>query len=1034
MKLPEFSVNRRVTTAMLAMILVVLGSLSFTRLGLDFFPDLEFPTVSIITTYTGVSSEDMENTVTRPLEQVINSVSRVKKVTSTTSEGVSLIMVEFEWGTNLDFAAQDIRDQIGLYRNFIPEEASDPLTVKFNIAMWPVVFWGVTSDMPTSELKDLVDDEVAMRLERIDGVASAQVFSTDVREILVDVDRAALESRMLSLDQIVMALRLENLNLPAGYITERHSEFLVRTMGEFDGLEDIENTMVGSTQTGDPVFLRDVAEVRDTMKDTRFVARVQRENGVYLFVSKRSGANTVITAEAVKEELERIKPTLPPDVNFYIAMDQSDMIQQVVRRTGNNALMGGVLAIFFIFIFLRNWRPTLTIALAIPLSIITTFIAFYSAGYTLNLLTMGGLALGIGMLVDNAVVVIENIYRHLEDGATRGEAAKKGASEVGMAITASTLTTIAVFFPMMFATGITGKLTRGLALAIAFSLLASLFVALTIIPMAASLLFKEQSHGPVSVGKPKRRRFDRLRDLYRKWLHRALQRRGRVLAGALVLFLLSFALMPFIGMEFMPASDRDMLVLKVIMPVGTALEETDRVVAEVEELLSRHPYVDIISAQIGSQAEENPADSASEFSTSGAHEGLLWVGLVTQDERPISDLEILEEIRSRLPRFKDVRFEALDMGQMMMGAASAPIEIKIFGKEIPRLKEIADEIVASIRDVEGLRDVAHTFSEGKPEYQIRIDRGRASRLGLTVGQIGNAVKTASLGQVATRYREGDEETDVRVRFNERFRSDLDGIRNIPIMTPMGVMVRLDQVATITQGEGPIRITRENQAREVTVSANIAGRDLNSIMQDVIQRTADLQRSLPSGYFLEFGGQFQEMQSAFLIMIGVFALATLLVYMIMASQFESFKHPLVIMFTIPLSLIGVVLALLITNMTVSLVSLIGFVMLGGIAVNNGIVMVDYINQLKQRGVEKKEAILQACSVRLRPVLITALTTIMGMVPMAISTSAGSEMRAPMAVTVIGGLVATTVLTLFVIPIIYSLFDRASFKPPKEAVQP
>jgi HAE1 family hydrophobic/amphiphilic exporter-1 len=1034
MKLPEFSVNRRVTTAMLAMILVVLGLLSFTRLGLDFFPDLEFPTVSIITTYTGVSSEDMENTVTRPLEQVINSVSRVKKVTSTTSEGVSLIMVEFEWGTNLDFAAQDIRDQIGLYRNFIPEEASDPLTVKFNIAMWPVVFWGVTSDMPTSELKDLVEDEVAMRLERIDGVASAQVFSTDVREILVDVDRAALESRMLSLDQIVMALRLENLNLPAGYITERHSEFLVRTMGEFDDLEDIENTMVGSTQTGDPVFLRDVAEVRDTMKDTRFVARVQRENGVYLFVSKRSGANTVITAEAVKEELKRIKPTLPPDVNFYMAMDQSDMIQQVVRRTGNNALMGGVLAIFFIFIFLRNWRPTLTIALAIPLSIITTFIAFYSAGYTLNLLTMGGLALGIGMLVDNAVVVIENIYRHLEDGATRGEAAKKGASEVGMAITASTLTTIAVFFPMMFATGITGKLTRGLALAIAFSLLASLFVALTIIPMAASLLFKEQSHGPVSEGKPKRRRFDRLRDRYRKWLHKALQRRGRVLAGALALFLLSFVLMPFIGMEFMPASDRDMLVLKVLMPVGTALEETDRVVAEVEELLSRHPYVDIISAQIGSQAEENPADSASEFSTSGAHEGLLWVGLITQDERPISDLEILEEIRSRLPHFKDVRFEALDMGQMMMGAASAPIEIKIFGKEISRLKEIADEIVAGIRDVEGLRDVAHTFSEGKPEYQIRIDRGRASRLGLTVGQIGNAVKTASLGQVATRYREGDEETDVRVRFNERFRSNLDGIRNIPIMTPMGVMVRLDQVAAITQGEGPIRITRENQAREVTVSANIVGRDLNSIMQDVIQRTADLQRSLPSGYFLEFGGQFEEMQSAFLIMIGVFALATLLVYMIMASQFESFKHPLVIMFTIPLSLIGVVLALLITNMTVSLVSLIGFVMLGGIAVNNGIVMVDYINQLKQRGVEKKEAILQACSVRLRPVLITALTTIMGMVPMAISTSAGSEMRAPMAVTVIGGLVATTVLTLFVIPIIYSLFDRVSFKPPKEAVQP
>jgi len=1034
MKIPEISVNRRVTTAMLAMILVVLGSLSYTRLGLDFFPDLEFPTVSVITTYSGVSSEDMENTVTRPLEQVINSVSRVKKVTSSTSEGVSLIMVEFEWGTNLDFAAQDIRDQIGLYRNFIPEDASDPLTVKFNISQWPVVFWGITSDMPTSQLKELIEDEVAMRLERIEGVASAQVFSTDVREILVNVDRAALESRMLSLDQILMALRLENMNLPAGYLTERHSEYLIRTLGEFDELEDIAATVIGATQTGEPVYLRDVAEVLDTMKDSRFIARVQRENGVYLFVSKRSGANTVITAEAAKKELERIKPTLPPDVQFYIAMDQSDMVLQVVQRTGNNALVGGILAILFIFIFLRNWRPTLTIGLAIPLSIITTFIAFYAAGYTLNLLTLGGLALGIGMLVDNAIVVIENIFRHLEEGASREEAAKSGASEVGMAITASTLTTIAVFFPMMFATGITGKLTRGLALAIAFSLVASLFVALTIIPMAASLLFKEQRYRADERGKVGHRRFEQVRNRYRRWLHKALQRRGRVLAGTLAVFLLSFVLIPFIGTEFMPASDRDMLVLKVKMPVGTALEETDRVVTRVEELLQQNPYVDIISAQLGSQAEDNPADSASEFSSSGPHEALLWVGLVTQDQRPVSDLDILEDIRSRLPRLTDVKFESLDMGQMMMGGAQAPVEIKIFGKEIFRLKEIADDITARIRDVDGLRDVTHTFTEGKPEYQIRIDRGKAARLGLTIGQIGNAVQTASLGQVATRYRQGDEEVDVRVRFNERFRDSLDDIRNIPIMTPAGVMVRLDQVASIVPGEGPIRITRENQAREVTVSANISGRDLGSIMRDVIQRTADLQRSLPSGYFLEFGGQYEDMQEAFLIMVGVFALATLLVYMIMASQFESFKHPLVIMFTIPLALIGVVLALLISGKTVSLVSLIGFVMLGGIAVNNGIVMVDYINQLKRRGVEKKEAILQACSVRLRPVLITALTTIMGMIPMAISTSAGAEMRAPMAITVIGGLAATTLLTLFVIPIIYSLFDRVSFNPKKAADEP
>ncbi len=1033
MKIPEFAVNRKVTTAMLAMILVVLGMLSFTRLGLDFFPDLEFPTVSVITTYTGVSSEDIENTITRPLEQVINSVSRVKKVTSQTSEGFSLIMVEFEWGTNLDFAAQDIRDQIGLYRNFIPEDASDPLTVKFNMSQWPVVFWGIISDMPTSELKDLIEDEVAMRLERIDGVASAQVFSTDVREIVVEVDKAALESRMLTLDQILVALRMENLNLPAGHITERYTEFLVRTLGEFQNLEDISNTVIASTQTGDPVYLKDLAEVRDTMKESRYLARVQRENGVYLIVSKRSGANTMLTAEAVKQEMERIKPSLPEDVEFHIAMDQSEMIQMVVRRTGNNALVGGILAIFFIFLFLRNWRPTLTIGLAIPLSVITTFIAFYAAGYTLNLLTLGGLALGIGMLVDNAVVVIENIFRHLEEGATRDEAAKKGASEVGMAITASTLTTIAVFFPMMFATGITGKMTRGLALAIAFSLVASLFVALTVIPMTASLLFKVQRYRPGPDEKAKSQGFVHMRERYRRWLHWALKRRGRVLAATLVIFFLSFALFPYIGMEFMPAQDQDMLILNVKMPVGTSLEETDRVVRLVEDLMAQDPTIEMISAQIGSQAEDNPADSAQGFGNSGPHEAILWVGLVGQDERDLSDLEILENLRRKLPQLQDVKFEAVDMGQQMMGGASAPVEIKIFGKEISRLKEIADEIVVRIQDVEGLRDVRHTFSEGKPEYQIHIDRGRAARLGLTVGQVANSVEASSLGKVATLFREGDEEVDVRVRFAKRFRDDLEDIRNIPILSPAGAMVRLDQLATILEAEGPIQITRENQARVVTISANILGRDLGSVMQEVIERTADLERNLSSGYFIEFGGQYEQMQEAVVIMIGVFALAILLVYMIMASQFESFKHPLVIMFTIPLALIGVVLALLITGATLSLVSMIGFVMLGGIAVNNGIVMVDYINQLKRRGIEIKEAILQACTVRLRPVLITALTTIMGMVPMAMSTSAGSEMRAPMAITVIGGLTATTLLTLFIIPIIYSLFDRVSFNPKKAKEQ-
>lgn len=1027
MKLPEFSVTRRVTTAMIAMILVVVGMISFSRLGLDFFPDIEFPTVSIVTIYSGASSEDIENTITKPLEQVISSVNRVKKVMSTTSEGLSLIMVEFEWGTNLDFAAQDARDQIGLYRSYLPEEAADPLVVKFSMSQMPIIFYGITAKMPAIELKRLIEDDVAPRLERIDGVAAAQVFAMDIREILVEIDKNALEVRSLSLDRVLFSLRMENMNLPAGNIVERHSDYLVRTMGEFQSLDDIRQTVVGSTQRGDPIYLRDIAEVRDTLKETRYVGRIQGQNGVFLIVSKRSGANTAIAGEAVKKELEEIKKTLPGGIEFYSAMDQADMIRRVTSRTADNALVGGILAILLIFLFLRNWRPTLTIALAIPLSIITTFIAFYLAGYTLNLLTLGGLALGIGMLVDNAIVVIENIFRHIEDGKGRKEAAMTGATEVGMAITASTLTTIAVFFPLVFAQGITGKLTRGLALAIAFSVVSSLFIALTIVPMVASFIFKERKEEERTSLKPKKKKeFERFKAVYEKFLTSALRNRWKVLAGVLGVFVLSLALIPFLGTEFMPAMDRDMILLRVKMPIGTSLEETNRVIRIVEDLMAQQPEVTIITAQAGSQAEEYASDAAGGFNPTGPHEGLLWVGLKDITERKLSDRELMEVIRRKLPRLENVKFEAVDVGQMMTGGAQAPVDIKLYGRDLDVLKQLADTIVENIQDVEGLRDVTHTLAEGKPEYQIVVDREKAARLGLTVNQVGTMVQTATLGRVATRFREESEEIDVRVRFKEKFRDNMAEIENIPLVTPLGKTVYLSQVATITKGQGPIQITRENQSRRVSVTANIAGRDLGSVVRDIQKRIDGVERELPPGYFLDFGGEFEQMQEAFLVIAAAFALAILLVYMVMASQFESFVHPFVIMFTIPLGLIGVVLGLLVSRQSVSLPVLIGFVLLGGIAVNNGIVMVDYINQLKRKGVEVKEAIIQGCVVRMRPVLITAFTTILGMLPMALSKSAGAEMRAPMAIAVVGGLTATTFLTLFVIPIIYSLLGRVSFK--------
>jgi HAE1 family hydrophobic/amphiphilic exporter-1 len=1030
-KLPEFSVNRKVTASMMAAILVVLGAISFFRLGLDYFPDLEFPTVSVITTYSGAASEDIENVLTRPLEQVVSSVNRVKKVTSQTSEGVSVISVEFEWGTNLDFAAQDIRDQIGLYEQYLPEEAGEPLVMKFSFSSFPVIFYGITSDMPAMKLKTIVEDEVAPRLERIDGVASARVFSMDEREILVDVDRAALESRGLTLDQIRMALGAENLNLPAGNLVERHSEVLVRTMGEYKGLDDIRRTVVGMSATGEPVYVSDVAEVKDTLREMRYSARIQGQNGVYLIVSKRSGANTQIASSAVKSEIKKLIGTMPGNPVFHVAMDQGDMIEQTTSNTVTNAWQGGLLAILLIFAFLRNWRPTFVISLAIPLSIITTFIALYAAGYTLNLLTLGGLALGVGMLVDNAIVVIENVYRHLEEGEGADQASIAGTSEVGMAITASTLTTIAVFFPMIFASGITGKMTQALGLSIAFSLLASLFVALTIVPLSTSLLFRSKKSLKSIAKSPEERQFAKPRAWYRKRLDWALHHRRWVLGGATLALVLSLAIVPFLGTEFIPAQDMDMIMLKVRMPVGTALEETDRVVGLVENIMAKMPEITMISAQSGSQSEQDAGDSASSFSNTGTHEGLLWVGLVKRDKRKESDKQILERIRRQLPNLRGVRFEALDMSQTMMGGSAAPVEIKLFGKELATLEGQADQIVRLISGVEGVRDLTHSLAAGKPEVQIKIDRERASRLGLSVYQVANTVQTATLGKVATRYREGSDEIDVRLRFKKEYRDSLDEVRSIPIRTAAGQTVYLEQVADISSGQGPIRIDRENQSRRVSVTANIADRDLGSVVREIKARLAGFEKTLPPGYFLEYGGSYEDMQEAFLILAAAFALAILLVYMIMASQFEHFTHPFIIMFTVPLGIIGVVFGLLITGRTVSLAALVGVIMLAGIAVNNGIVMIDYINQLIKRGVDKREAILQGSTTRLRAVLLTALTTILGTLPMAFSRSSGSEFRAPMGVAIAFGLTATTVLTLFVIPVIYSLINKISFKEKKAA---
>ena len=1028
MKLPEFSVNRKVTVTMLTILVIILGIVTFRQLGLEMMPDLDYPVVTIVTVYPGASSEDIEETVTKPIESSIASVKHIKTIKSESKENFSVISVEFEWGTNLDFAAQDIRDAIDLISDQLPDDAERPMVLKINLSQMPVLMYTVIGAENTYKLRKIIEDDVEPDLKHIDGVASIMIMGGKEAEKKIVIDKTKLEQNNISIDDVVRILSAQNLNMPAGHLTEYQNDYLLRTVGEYKSLEEIENTPVAVAKTGSLIYIKDIAKVVDGFKEQRYYVRANKKPTVMIMVSKESGANTLKVAESVKKEVARLEKRLPGNLQFLEVMDMGKIVRQVTSRTSNNAIIGGILAVIMMFLFLRNWRPTLAISLAIPISLIATFIPIYLAGYTLNIMTLAGLALGVGMLVDNAVVVIENIYRHLELGDDRITAAKIGASEVGMAITASTLTTISVFFPMLFGGGIAGQLIRGLALTVSFALFMSLFVALTIVPMIASILFKKRRSAKEYEKATGWQGFEKFKNKYLKLLKWTLRHRLLTISVVAVLFIISVGLIPFMGTEFIPKSDIPVQVLQVKMPVGTELEQTNKVVSQLEDIISNIKEVEIVMADVGTMSEGMAVSDPT--SPTGVNEATLFIKLKDKEDRDRSSDEIMEEIRSKTPKLEGVSYTVFDMSTMMMGGTeSAPVAIKIFGKDLTELKRISDAIEKRITGIRGIRDVDNSLKEANIEQHIVINRDKAFRYGLTVAQIASAVRTATLGTKAGVFRESGDEIDIRVRLEENSRNSLPDIEHLSIASPLGFEVPLNQVAKILPGKGPLKIEREHQVRMATVTANVVGRDLGSTVSEVKDRIKDIEKNLPTGYFIEYGGTYKNMKESFTTLLQALLLAIVLIYVIMASQFESFSHPFVIMFTLPLALIGVVLLSLITGVTLSVPSFMGAIILAGIVVNNGIVLVDHANQLRRGGMEKHEALIQAGADRLRPVLITALTTIIGMFPMAVSTSQGAEMRAPMAIAVIGGLASATFFTLVIVPAVYSIVDKISYKTEK-----
>jgi HAE1 family hydrophobic/amphiphilic exporter-1 len=1001
MKLSDFSIKRSVTTAMVILMVLLIGTVALSRLSLDLYPDITFPGAAIITNYEGVGSEEIENLISKQIESSVATVEGVKSINSTSSMGTSTVVVEFNWDRNMDFAVQDLREQVDLISNAVlPENAESPIIFKFDPSMLPIMNYGVSAEgLEIDELKKEVEDKLVPRLERISGVAQVNMQGGLEREIIIALKRDKVNYYNLDFDTITNIVRAENVNVSAGDVLQGDKEFLVRTVGKFSNLDEIRNINipVGNGQ----IKLSDVAEVRDGFADLSTLSRTNGERSLSLSIQKQTDANTVEVASSVRQEIEKIRNEYP-NFSFALAMDQSEFIEDSIASVSQNAILGGLLAVIILFLFLRNIRSTIIIATAMPISIIGTFILMYFADVNLNVISLGGLALGVGMLVDNAVVVLENIYRYRSMGEGKIEAAREGASEVGMAIAASTITTVVVFLPIVFVEGMAGQLFKDLALTVAFSLIASLMVALTLIPMLASKILKIK---PKELERNKKD--GRIKKIYRGALSRALKHRWVFVVLLIVLLAGSFALVPQLGFEFMPNTDQGAFSVSYELPVGTSLSRSNEVSTEIESVLMDIEEVETVIATVGSGGRMS--------SNTSSHIGNLNVQLVDLAERDRSTSEIMEEIRQRIniPDL-DISVEEQQGGP---GGGNAPVNVKIRGDDLNVLERETVNAVAAIEDIEGLREIEDSFSEGQPEYQINVNRSIASRFGLNVSQIANTVRTAISGSTVTRYEVAGDEYNIRVRLEENQIEQMSQVPDLNIQTPSGQMIPLSRVANLEITEGPVEILRQDQERYSEITADIHGVDLGTIMGQIQERLAKVE--LPDGYRFSYEGEFADVQESFSSLAMAFGLAVLLIYMVMASQFESLVHPFTIMFTIPLAVIGVIFGMYLTNSIVSVASILGLITLAGIVVNNAIVMVDYINQLRRRGSEKIEAIITAGTVRLRPIMMTALTTILGLLPIALGIGEGSESTQPMGIVIVSGLTFATFLTLFVIPIFYSL---------------
>ena len=1026
--LSKLAVDRPVTFIMMTLIVIGFGLFGLSRLSLNLYPDVSFPTITIYTTYEGVAPEDIETLITRPVEEQVGSVSGLQRIRSLSSQGASVIKLYFNWGTDLFIAEADVRKQIDFARRAIPQDADQPIVFSYDPNQEPIIVLTLSSQTrSSSEVRTVATQQLEQRLERIPGIAAAETAGGLERQINIWIRNEQLLAFGLDLATVSNRLRQENIQVPAGELIEGRVVYSLRTIGEFKNIEQIRNTIIG-VRNEVPVMLRDVADVEDGVAQPIGNVHVRGEEGLVVNLYRQSDVNVVTTAANVLMELDKIRAVLPSDMTLEVLTNKADFIELSLNNLYSTAIQAIVLVVIILLVFLQSFRTALIIAISIPVSIVATFSVMDFADVSLNVISLSGLTLAVGLVVDNAVVVLENIFRYREDGYDGKKASVMGSQEVAIPVVVSTLTTLVVLLPVLFVPGIAGVLFQDLALTVSFALIMSTIAALTVVPLLASKFFSSQDSKKSDEPRKKNRIaaklegfFTRLDQRYQASLEKTLKRNALVITLNVILFAASLPLFYVLGGEFFPPVDENAFVLNVKREPGVNLFELQNTIYQVESVIEKTvPEARLVVSDYGDKRGVEGADNP------GGYQGTVRVELVPRNERDRSQFEIAADLLRELQDVPGAEIREVRQNPLNPEGEEGLI-INLFGFDLNVKKDLADGVKAALMRVDGVVSATSSADAGRPELRVVMDRERIARLGLSTSAVAQTISNAVRGTQATTFVDQGVEYTVLVQLASENKSDSKAIEDIQIRLADGTYIPLRSLARVERYEGPSNILRVNQERVTEIQADFGDSDLKSVTESA--RDELVSTEWPDGYRYEVGGTAEDQEASFNYLMIAFLVAAVLAYMIMASQFESLTEPFIIIMTIPLAMTGVILMLVLTGTAISVTALIGLILLSGIVVNNGIVMIDYIKVLQARGLSRMDAVIQGAARRLRPILMTAGTTILSMVPLALELGAGSETWSPMARTVIGGLTFSTGLMLFVVPSLYyvinSMIERLGF---------